>query len=143
MEKMKKAAANLLSNPLHAIVGFDLMATGLILLTHHHYFFWPPWPEWITAIENDSIVGFIGLCTGVSMIWWSMAADKSIRANRLLIPTASAYYALLGMTELMHAIFAPAGTPHMYMSGLSEVVMLMITLYMAKASPTRRSSTGN
>lgn len=140
---LRKIKTRLLTDPLHAIVGFDLMATGLILLTNRHYFFWPPWPEWITTIENDSIVGFIGLCTGVSMIWWSMAADKSIRANRLLIPTASAYYALLGMTELMHAIFAPAGTPHMYMSGLSEVVMLMITLYMAKSSPTRRSSTGN
>lgn len=142
MAKLKKSAANLLNNSLHAIVGLDLMATGLILLTHHHYFFWPPWPEWITSIENDSIVGFIGLCTGAGMIWWSMAADKSIRANRLLIPTASAYYALLSMTELMHAIFAPAGTPYMFMSGLSEFVMLLLTLYMAKASPTRRSSTG-
>lgn len=142
MARLKKAAVNLLNNPLHAIVGLDLLATGLILLTYHHYFFWPPWPEWIMAIENDSIVGFIGLCTGAGMIWWSMAADKSIRANRLLIPTASAYYALLGMTELMYAIFAPAGTPHMFMTGLSEFVMLLLTLYMAKASPTRRSSTG-
>lgn len=140
--KPKRAVANLLNNPLHAIVGLDLMATGLILLTYHHYFFWPPWPEWIMAIENDSIVGFIGLCTGAGMIWWSMAVDKSIRANRLLIPTASGYYALLGMTELMYAIFAPAGTPHMFMTGLSEFVMLLLTLYMAKASPTRRSSTG-
>lgn len=143
MGNLKKAASRLLTDPLHAIVGFDLMVTGLILLTNRHYFFWPPWPEWITAIENDSIVGFIGLCTGIGMIWWSMAADKSIRANCLLIPTASAYYALLGMTELMHAIFAPAGTPHMYMSGLSELVMLLITLYMAKNSPTRRSNTGD
>lgn len=142
MARLKKAVVNLLNNPLHAIVGLDLLAMGLILLTYHHYFFWPPWPEWIMAIENDSIVGFIGLCTGAGMIWWSMAADKSIRANRLLIPTASAYYALLGMTELMYAIFAPAGTPHMFMTGLSEFVMLLLTLYMAKASPTRRSSTG-
>lgn len=137
MEKLKKSAANLLTDPLHAIVGLDLVVTGLILLTNRHYFFWPPWPEWITAFENDSIVGFIGLCTGAGMIWWSMTADKSIRANRLLIPTASAYYALLSMTELVHGIFAPAGTPHMYISGLSELVMMLITLYMAKASPTR------
>lgn len=138
MARLKKAAANLLTSPLHAIVGLDLMATGLILITHHHYFFWPPWPAWITAFENDSIVGFVGLCTGTGMIWWSMAADKSIRANHLLIPMASAYYALLSMTELMHGLFAPAGTPHMYISGLSELVMMLITLYMAKASPTRR-----
>lgn len=138
MARLKKAAANLLTSPLHAIVGLDLMATGLILITHHHYFFWPPWPAWITAFENDSIVGFVGLCTGTGMIWWSMVADKSIRANHLLIPMASAYYALLSMTELMHGLFAPAGTPHMYISGLSELVMMLITLYMAKASPTRR-----
>ncbi|MFV4894499.1 hypothetical protein [Lactobacillus delbrueckii] len=143
MARPKKVASRLQNSPLHAIVGLDLLATGLILLTHHHYFFWPPWPVWITAIENDSIVGFIGLCTGMGMIWWSMADNKAIGANRLLIPTASAYYALLSMTELMHALFAPAGTPHMFMTGLSEFVMLLLTLYMAKASPTRRSSTGN
>jgi hypothetical protein len=68
MAKLKKAAASLLTDSLHAIVGLDLMATGLILLTNRRYFFWPPWPEWITAVENDSIVGFIGLCTGASMI---------------------------------------------------------------------------
>lgn len=143
MARPKKVASRLQNSPLHAIVGLDLLATGLILLTHHHYFFWPPWPVWINAIENDSIVGFIGLCTGMGMIWWSMADNKAIGANRLLIPTASAYYALLSMTELMHALFAPAGTPHMFMTGLSEFVMLLLTLYMAKASPTRRSSTGN
>lgn len=137
MTQLKKVVTNLLNNSLHAIVGLDLMATGLILLTHHHYFFWPPWPEWITAIENDSIVGFIGLCTGTGMIWWSVTKDKSIRANRLFISTASAYYALLSATELMHGIFAPAGTPHMLLGGLSEIVMMLITLYMAKASPTR------
>lgn len=137
MTRTKKVVANLLSNPLHAIVGFDLMATGLILLTNRHYFFWPPWPEWITAFENDSIVGFIGLCTGAGMIWWSMAADKSIRANRLLIPTASAYFTLLAATELLHGVFAPLGTPHMYTSALSELVMTLITLYMARNSPTR------
>lgn len=139
MARLKKALANLLADPLHAIVGLDLLATGLILLTHQHYFFWPPWPEWITAIENDSIVGFIGICTGMGMIWWSMADNKVIEANRLLIPTASAYYALLSMTELMHALFASAGTPHMLMGGLSELIMMLITLYMAKVSPTRRS----
>lgn len=137
MTNPKRAVASLLSSPLHAIVGLDLVVTGLILLTHRHYFFWPPWPEWITVLENDSIVGFIGLCTGAGMIWWSIAAEKSIRANRLLIPTASAYYALLSATELMHGIFAPAGTPHMLMGGLSEIVMMLVTLYMAKSSPTR------
>lgn len=88
MTKMKKTLADLLTDPLHVIIGFDLVVTGLILLTHRHYFFWPPWPEWITVLENDSIVGFIGLCTGAGMIWWSVAKDKSIRANRLLISTA-------------------------------------------------------
>lgn len=139
MTRLKKAVTNLLNSPLHAIVGLDLLVTGLILLTNRRYFFWPPWPAWITVIENDSIVGFIGLCTGMGMIWWSMVDNKAIGANRLLIPTASAYYALLSMTELMHALFAPASTPHMLMGGLSELIMMLITFYMAKASPTRKS----
>lgn len=137
MAKLKKAAANLLSNPLHAIVGFDLMATGLILLTNRHYFFWPPWPEWITAVENNIVVGLIGVVTGLGMIYWAVSSNKSIKLNQMLIPTASAYFTLLGATELLHGFFAPLGTPHMYTSGLSELIMTLITLYMARNSPTR------
>lgn len=142
MAKLKKVVASLLSSPLHAIAGLDLMATGLILLTNRNYFFWPPWPAWITAVENNMVVGLIGVVAGLGMIYWAISSKKSISLNRKLIATASAYFTLLGMTELMYAIFAPAGTPHMFMTGLSEFVMLLLTLYMAKASPTRRSSTG-
>ncbi|MFV4953162.1 hypothetical protein VSS98_03885 [Lactobacillus delbrueckii subsp. allosunkii] len=142
MARLKKAAVNLLADSLRTIVGLDLLATGLILLTHQHYFFWPPWPAWITSVENNIVVGLIGVVTGLGMIYWASSPKKSISINRKLIATASAYFTLLGMTELMYAIFAPAGTPHMFMTGLSEFVMLLLTLYMAKASPTRRSSTG-
>lgn len=142
MARLQKAAVNLLTSPVHAIVGLDLLATGLILLTHHHYFFWPPWPAWITSAENNVVVGLIGVVIGLGMIYWASSPQKSISLNRKLIATASAYFTLLGMTELMYAILAPSGTPHMFMTGLSDFVMLLLTLYMAKASPTRRSSTG-
>ena len=134
MERLKKAVANLLSNPLHAIVGLDLLATGMILLTNRHYFFWPPWPEWITAVENNIVVGLIVIATGLGMIF---STDKSIKLNQVLIPTASAYFTLLAVTELLHGFFAPLGTPHMYTSGLSELIMTLITLNMARNSPTR------
>lgn len=116
MERPKKAVANLLNSPLHAIVGIDLLATGLILLTHRHYFFWPPWPEWITAVENNIVVGLIGVVTGLGMIYWAVSTEKSIKLNQVLIPTASAYFTLLAVTEFLHGFFAPLGTPHMYTS---------------------------
>lgn len=132
-----KSLKRLLTDPLHAIVGLDLMATGLILLTNRRYFFWPPWPAWITAVENNIVVGLIGVVTGLGMIYWATSAKKSISLNRKLIPTASAYFTLLAATELLHGVFAPMGTPHMYTSALSELVMTLITLYMARNSPTR------
>lgn len=135
--KPKKAVANLLTDPLHAIVGLDLVVTGLILLTHHHYFFWPPVPEWITSVENNIVVGLIGVVTGLGMIYWAVSPQNSISLNRKLIPTASAYFTLLAVTEFLHGFFAPLGTPHMYTSALSELIMTLITLYMAKTSPTR------
>lgn len=137
MKRLKKAASRLLTDPLHAIVGLDLMATGLILLTNRRYFFWPPWPAWITAVENNIVVGLIGILTGLGMIYWAISPEKSISLNRKLIPTASAYFTLLAATELLHGIFSPLGTPHMYTSALSELVMTLITLYMARNSPTR------
>lgn len=137
MKRLKKAASRLLTDPLHAIVGFDLMVTGLILLTNRRYFFWPPWPAWITAVENNIVVGLIGILTGLGMIYWAISPEKSISLNRKLIPTASAYFTLLAATELLHGIFSPLGTPHMYTSALSELVMTLITLYMARNSPTR------
>lgn len=135
--KPKKAVANLLTDPLRAIVGLDLVVTGLILLTHHHYFFWPPVPEWITSVENNIVVGLIGVVTGLGMIYWAVSPQNSISLNRKLIPTASAYFTLLAVTEFLHGFFAPLGTPHMYTSALSELIMTLITLYMAKTSPTR------
>ncbi|MDF4029087.1 hypothetical protein P3S54_01605 [Lactobacillus delbrueckii] len=71
------------------------------------------------------------------MIYWAISPEKSISLNRKLIPTASAYFTLLAVTELLHGFFAPLGTPRMFTSGLSEVVMMLITLYMARNSPTR------
>lgn len=136
MTKTKKAVASLLSDPLHAIVGLDLAVTGLILLTNRHYFFWPPWPSWITAAENDILIGLIGVVAGLGMIYWAISAEKSISLNRKLIPTASAYFTLLAATEILHGLFASLGTPHMYTSGLSELIMTLITLYMARNSPT-------
>lgn len=140
MIRLKKAAVNLLADSLHIIVGLDLLATGLILLTNRHYFFWPPWPSWITTVENDIVIGLIGVVVGLGMIYWAGSTEKSISLNRKLIPTASAYFTLLAATEVLHGLFAPLGTPHMYTSGLSELIMVLITLYMARNSPTRYSS---
>lgn len=136
MSRLKKAVANLLSSPLHVIVGLDLVATGLILLMHHKYFFWPPWPEWITTVENNVVVGLIGVVIGLGMIYWAISSQKSISLNRKLVPTASSYFTLLAVTEFLHGFFAPLGTPHMYTSALSELIMTLITLYMARNSPT-------
>lgn len=137
MTKTKKAVASLLSNPLHAIVGLDLLVTGLILLTNRHYFFWPPWPAWVTTVENDIIIGLIGVIAGLGMIYWAISPKKSISLNRKLIPTATAYFTLLAATEILHGVFAAQlGTPHMFTSGVSELIMTLITLHMARNSPT-------
>lgn len=137
MTKPKKAVASLLSSPLHVIVGLDLLVTGLILLTHRHYFFWPPWPAWVMEAENDIAVGLIGVVAGLGMFYWAVSTEKSIKLNQVLIPTASAYFTLLAVTEFLHGFFAPLGTPHMYTGALSELIMTFVTLYMAKTSPTR------
>ena len=137
MTKPKKVVASLLSSPLHAIVGLDLLVTGLILLTHRHYFFWPPWPAWVMEAENGIAVGLIGVVVGLGMIYWAVSSEKSIKLNQTLIPTASAYFTLLAATEFLHGFFAPLGTPHMYTNALSELILTFITLYMAKTSPTR------
>lgn len=140
MTKLKKAVASLLSSPLHVIVGLDLLVTGMILLTHRHYFFWPPWPSWVMEAENGIAVGLIGVAAGLGMIYWAVSTQKSISLNQVLIPTASAYFTLLAVTEFLHGFFAPLGTPHMYTSALSELIMTLITLYMARTSPTRYGS---
>lgn len=123
-------------SPLHLILGIDLIATGVTLVSHHHYFFWPPHPEVITAILNDSVVGTLGIATGIGMIAWAFAKSKSLTANRWMIAVATAYYTLLSATEFAHAFFARAGEPHMYVSGIGELAMACLALYMAKQSPS-------
>lgn len=118
------------------IVGLDLIVTGLILISNDRYFFWPPHPEIITDILNDDMVGAIGALTGIGLIWWAYSKVKSVKADHWLITTATGYYMLLSMTEFAHAIFARAGEPHMFVSGIGELAMALITLYMAKQSPS-------
>ena len=136
-KSLKRLINSAKQNILHIVIGTNLAVIGTMLLLHHHYFFWPPQPEWITAIENDSVVGFIGLVTGVGLISWAFDEKKPIELNRIHVSTASAYYALSGTTELMHGLFAPQGVPNMMMAGVTELALLFVTLYMAKISPTK------
>ena len=91
MTKSMKAVTSLLNNPLHAIVGLDLLVKGLILLTHKSYF-----------------------SSRLGLIYWAVSSNKSIKLNQVLISTASVYFTLLAVTEFLHGFFAPLGTPHMY-----------------------------
>ncbi|GHV97904.1 hypothetical protein [Lactobacillus nasalidis] len=134
--RLKRMGISARQNVLHLVVGANLSVIGVMLLTHHHYFFWPPQPAWITALENDSAVGFIGLSVGIAMIKWALGPRHSVALNRFLIATASAYYTLMSATEFMHGLFAPMGVPNMITSGVSELALLFVTLYMAKISPT-------
>ena len=128
MTKFKKAVTNLPNSPLQAIVGLDLLTTGLILLTNRHYFFWPPWPVWITAVENNIVIGLIGVVVGLGPIYWAVNTEKSIKLNQVLIPTAAAYFTLLAVTEFLHGFFPPLGTPHMYTSARRRKNRLSIIL---------------
>lgn len=127
-------------HPLHLIIGLDLIVTGLILLTHRHYFFWPPQPPIITAVLNDAIVGIVGMASGIGMITWACSKVKSVKADHWLITIATGYYTILSMTELAHALFAPAGEPHMITSGISELVLALVTLYMASLSDSKEEA---
>ena len=144
---MKKKVRTLIQrishDPLHAIIGSDLIITGLILLFHQRYFFWPPYPRWIIAVENDSIIGFVGVLAGLGLIWWALEGDKSFNLNRVSLAVASGYYTLLGATEFIHAALAPDASPHMFTTSLSEFVFVLIALYMSKRSPTRKEKGGN
>lgn len=121
--------------PLHVIVGLDLVVTGLILIANNRYFFWPPQPKIITDILNDDIVGAIGTATGIGMVWWTYSKVKLVKAEHWLITTATGYYTVLSMSEFLNA-FSPMGEPHMLTSGMGELAMALITLYMAKQSPS-------
>lgn len=138
MKKLKRLINRAKQNILHVVIGANLAVIGTMLLVHHHYFFWPPQPEWITAVENDSVVGFVGIATGVGLISWAFDEKKPIELNRILVSTASAYYAFLSATELLHGLLSPQGVPNMMTAGATELALLFITLYMSKISPTKK-----
>lgn len=141
-KSLKKLINSAKQNILHVVIGANLAVIGTMLLVHHHYFFWPPQPEWITAVENDSVVGFVGIATGVGLISWAFDEKKPIELNRILVSTASAYYAFLSATELLHGLFSPQGVPNMITAGVTELALLFVTLYMAKISPTKKDDDG-
>ena len=136
MQKMMRIVQHLKNNPLHQILGLDLVVTGLMLLTHRQYFFWPPNWQALLNIENNYIVGIVGISTGIGLICWG--ASKSARVNRILLALSAAYLTWLGLTELMHAVFAPFNTPRMYIAGSQDLIMVLLSLYLAKIGPSNR-----
>lgn len=76
--------------------------------------------------------------TGIGFVWWAYFKVKSVKLDHWLITIATGCYMLLSMTEFAHALFARAGAgePHMFVSGIGELAMALITLYMAKQSPS-------
>lgn len=133
----KKIRTRLLANGWHCIVGLSLVLNGVVLIGNQHYFFWPPRPRFITAFLNDDIVGYTGILLGIGMIYWALQEHGSIRLNSVLLTGSSAFYTLLGLTELMHSLFANPYTPRMEWSAVGDLVMVLATLYMSKESPTR------
>ena len=140
MLKIKKMVQQVRNNPLHLILGLDLTVTGLMLLTHQRYFFWPPKWETLLKIENNSAVGIVGIAIGIGLIGWSVGFLETTRANQVLLALSAAYLTWLGFNELMHAIFAPLSTPRMIMSGFQDLIMVLLSLYLAKTGPSNRDN---
>lgn len=135
---LRRAMKRLLNNGWHCIVGFSLILNGVVLTVSTRYFFWPPHPRFITDFLNDDIVGYTGILIGVGMIHWAYQEHGSYKMNRFLLASSSSFYTMLGLTELMHSLFAHPFTPRMEWGAISDLVMVLVTLYMARESPTRK-----
>lgn len=131
MQKLKRILKRASDHSLHLIVGLDLMVTGFVLLSNHHYFFYPPYPKEITLIENNSIVGFLGITVGALMICWVFGKDRSVKLNQWLTSLAAGYFAILSVVGLTH-LFAPNSMPNMITDVIGKISMMLICWYMAK-----------
>ena len=134
---LRRTMKRLLNNGWHCIVGFSLILNGFVLTISTRYFFWPPHPKFITDFLNDDIVGYAGILIGIGMIHWAYQEHGSYKMNRFLLASSSSFYTMMGLTELMHLLFARPFTPRMEWGAVSDLVMVLVTLYMARKSPTR------
>lgn len=135
---LRKIKARLLNNGWHCIVGLSLILNGIVLITNSHYFFWPPQPKFITDFLNDDVIGYTGILLGIGMIYWAYQESGSFKLNRFLLAGSSAFYTMIGLTELMQIIFANSFTSRMEWGEISDLIMALATLYMAKESPTKK-----
>lgn len=136
---LQKTMRKLLNNGWHCIVGLSLILNGLVLISSPRYFFWPPHPKFVADFLNDDIVGYTGVLIGIGMIYWAYQEHGSFRLNRFLLTGSSAFYTMIGLTELMSLIFAHPAYPRIG-SAICDFVMILATLYMAKESPTRKDN---
>ena len=141
MLKIKKMVQQVRNNPLHLILGLDLTVTGLMLLTHQRYFILAT--QLGNAAEKSKTTpqfGIVGIAIGIGLIGWSVGFLETTRANQVLLALSAAYLTWLGFNELMHAIFAPLSTPRMIMSGFQDLIMVLLSLYLAKTGPSNRDN---
>lgn len=102
MRKLHQAWHNAKLNHSYVAIGLVIAAIGLLLWTHHQYFFWPPS---FKAIMNDEGLDAIGTFTGIGLIVFGVMDDKNNTIAGILLSVAAGWMGIIACIQLFHAAF--------------------------------------
>ena len=105
----------------HLVLGAALSGIGVYLIGQKNYFTWPPI---MAPVENDDTFGVFFILVGIAMIWWALDANKSARANHIILICASTLMAVLTFIQFFHWYLF--GIPQPWISNIAITGVLML-----------------
>lgn len=118
-------------NPLHLILGFIVIAMGIVLLVDDSFFYWPP--EWQWLFNND-LVDAIAIMIGTGLIAFVVCGGKNQVANAVLLAFSAFFITMIVVLQLGHVLVI-----HDYSKLLliiSLIGWLLVIQYLATHSKT-------
>lgn len=100
MRNLQKAWHNAKLNHSYIAIGLVIAAIGLLLWTHHQYFFWPPS---FKAVMNDEGLDAIGTFTGIGLIAFGLLDDKNNTTSGILLSVAAGWMGIIACIQFFHA----------------------------------------
>lgn len=108
------------TNPIHLIIGVTLLTLGVFLVSHDHYFVWPPVAA---GAANNNFVGCLFVFTGLGMTYWVFSKSRSVKLDHFLLTVAAMLMMLLAAYQFLHWFIAGIDMPWISNLALTGIII--------------------
>lgn len=128
-----KHLRNLIDKSSQALLAVALIWVGIVLEFNDTYFRWPP--EWVW-LENDDLIGIVGILTGIGFLCWIIRGRWDPALNATFLVLSIFFWSTVASFEVMHDL--AFGDNHGLLAFALETIMLADSFILIFKTKTKR-----